>query len=521
MAPKPEPSERPETVAIWQSGGTVRIQAPWYQWDQMPNGGSWSFKCIACHWKGKWVTEGHLETDNHNHCVAGYCYGWSRDGKGGKLPNAQKGSVRLNPAFKWEDTPTDMMDNEQWPDVAPYDDHHDATSAAADGAQLASAPPGLQQGPAAVAWSANGYPGTAGAGSAAQHFSIADNLRQQDDVWVAFGSVQKDVQKTQEDVAGMMASVATMSEGIASIRTEIGILKDDVSTQEVMNKGTRKNVCTVVGTSAGIKSDVDEVKKDIDGIKDDIKGLRDSFMEAAEVLRSLRDFAEDVQAIKLNLKAILVETETAKQDMRATAEVAQQVKNDMCETHRDMKDMNAIALGAIGTIKADMCAIKDGVYDIKEDVSCMAQGVDNSMDTIVTCCAGSGMDAHGVQRRLDTVQDYLAGAIATIGEQSARVESMVQSIVPQGSPLAIRRKSSQHRKGSHSRTRGAGTSSGQHADVADKHEPPTPVDEVVVAPAAVTEDHKTSDEAIDLTHNALNGHDDGAIGQGPGGHDHA
>ena len=520
MAPKPEPSERPETVAVWQSGGTVRIQAPWYVWEQMPNGGSWSFKCIACHWKGKWVTEGHLENQNHNNCVAGYCYGWARDGKGGKLPNAQKGSVRLNPSFKWEDTPTDMMDNEQWPDVAPYD-HDDATSAAADGAQLASAPPGLQQGPAAVAWSANGYPGTAGAGSAAQHFSIADNLRQQDDVWVAFGSVQKDVQKTQEDVAGMMASVATMSEGIASIRTEIGILKDDVSTQEVMNKGTRKNVCTVVGTSAGIKSDVDEVKKDIDGLKDDIKSLRESFMEAAEILRSLRDFAEDVQAIKLNVKAILVETETAKQEMRATAEVAQEVKNGMCETHRDMKDMNAIALGAIGTIKADMGAIKDGVYDIKEDVSCMVQGVDNTMDTIVTCCAGSGMETHGVLGRLDTVQDYLAGAIATIGEQSARVESMVQSIVPQGSPLAIRRKSSQNRKSSQSRTRGAGTSSGQQADVADKHEPPTPVDEVMVVPSAVTEDHKTDDEAIDLTNNAMNGQDDGAIGQGPGGHDHA
>ena len=518
MAPKPEPSERPETVAVWQSGGTVRIQAPWYVWEQMPNGGSWSFKCIACHWKGKWVTEGHLETDNHNHCVAGYCYGWSRDGKGGKLPNAQKGSVRLNPSFKWEDTPTDMMDNEQWPDVAPYD-HHDATSAAADdGAQLASAPPGLQQGPAAVAWSANGYPGTAGAGSAAQHFSIADTLGG-GGVGVAFGSVQKDVQKTQEDVADMMASVAAMSEGIASIRTEIGIIKDDVSTQEVMNKGTRKNVCTVVGTSAGIKSDVDEVKKDIDGLKDDIKGLKDSYMEAAEVMRSLRDFAEDVQAIKLNVKAILVETETAKQDMRATAEVAQQVKNDMCETHRDMKDMNAIALGAIGTIKADMGAIKDGVYDIKEDVSCMVQGVDNTMDTIVTCCAGSGMETHGVLGRLDMVQDYLAGAIATIGEQSARVESMVQSIVPQGSPLAIRRKSSQNRKSSQSRTRGAGTSSGQQADVADKHEPPTPVDEVMVVPSAVTEDHKTDDEAIALANIALNEEVPGDVGEGSGGDD--
>ena len=58
--------------------------------------------------------------------------------------------------------------------------------------------------------------------------------------------------------------------------------------------------------------------------------------------------------------------------------------------------------------------------------------------------------------------------------------------------------------------------------MADKHEPPTLVDEVMVAPAAVTEDHKTDDEAIDLTNNAMNGQDDGAIGQeGPGGQDHA
>ena len=85
--------------------------------------------------------------------------------------------------------------------------------------------------------------------------------------------------------------------------------------------------------------------------------------------------------------------------------------------------------------------------------------------------------------------------------------------------MAIRRKSSKSRKSSQSRTRGTGTSSGQQADVADKHEPPTLVDEVMVAPAAVTEDPKTDDEAIALANIALNEEVPGDVGEGSGGDD--
>ena len=108
-----EPQLRPETVCVWlKGGGSNRIQAPWYMWDQMGSGQYWH-KCIACHWKGVWVSEDHLTTPKHARSIATYCFGWN--GQGGKLQNAQKNSVRKNPGYDFEGSPQDSMMENKWP----------------------------------------------------------------------------------------------------------------------------------------------------------------------------------------------------------------------------------------------------------------------------------------------------------------------------------------------------------------------------------------------------------------------